>query len=304
MNSSFAIFAKDLIKEGDEPKFGCLMAMVSPELSSQFVEWTFDHVDPDEVVPDNGKTGYEDEPHVTVLYGFHPGVTHDEVFAYIKDFGPITLTLGKISKFKQEDQDVLKVDVESKDLHEFNALLQEKFAGRFDNKYPDYHPHMTLAYVKKGIGEDIDPETFEGFEMTITNLVYSYGGGEKKVTLNLAERVEEAIYGEPDPIYNPGNKKAGEFVSAAAVKDLETGDIYIAGEHTFAFEILADKLAQARGEKYAPDINKELKNRKLDTGFITNKHRYLSRKEAMELARARKQISPDRGGELDSTDFA
>lgn len=163
--------------------------MVGPELSGQFIEWTFDHVDPDEVVPDNGKTGYEDEPHVTILYGFLPDVTHDEVLNYVKAFGPITLTLGKITKFKQEDQDVLKIDVESRDLHEINQLLREKFAGRFENDYPDYKPHMTLAYIKKGVAEDIDPTTFEGFEMTITDLVYSYGGGERQVHLHVNEEL-------------------------------------------------------------------------------------------------------------------
>lgn len=189
--TSFTVFAKDLLKEEGEPKYGCLMAMLSPDLSGQFIEWAFDHVDRDDVVPDNGKTGYEDEPHITILYGFHEGVTHEEVLNAIKDFGPITLTLGKISKFKQEELDVLKIDVESKDLHESNELLREKFAERLTVKFPDYHPHQTIAYVKKGAAEDIDPETFEGFEMTITDLMYSYPDGVKKVRLKLEEREEQ-----------------------------------------------------------------------------------------------------------------
>lgn len=192
---SFLSFAKSLLKEEGEPKFGCLMAMISPTLSAQFVEWAFDNIEKGDVVPDNGKTGYEDEPHITVLYGFHNDVTDKEVFDYIKSFGPITLTLGKITKFKQDDQDVLKIDVESKDLQEFNALLMDKFADRVTNKYPEYHPHQTLAYVKKGAAEDIDPETFEGFEMTITDLIYSYPDGVKKVHLKLQDQIEEAIYG-------------------------------------------------------------------------------------------------------------
>lgn len=192
MISSFTSFAKDLLQENDKPSYGCLMAMVSPDLSGQFIEWSFDNIDPEDTAPD----GYEREPHITVLYGFHPDVTHEEVFTIVRNCKPLKITLGKVTKFKHDDQDVLKVDIESQDLRDLNALIIKSFVDRYTNKYPEYHPHMTLAYVKKGAAEDIDPEVFEGFEMVIDDLVYSYPEESKKVHIKLVEQPEEPIVKE------------------------------------------------------------------------------------------------------------
>lgn len=188
MSESFLTFAKELIVESnDAPKYGCLMAMISPELSGKFTEWAFDHINPDDVVPENGKTGYEDEPHITVIYGIHDNITAEEVLATIKDFGPIHVTLSKISKFKQDELDVLKIDVESQDLQDLNALLADKFKDSYTNKFPEYHPHMTLAYVKKGAAENLDMDTFNGFEMDINLVTYSYPEAKDKKTITLTE---------------------------------------------------------------------------------------------------------------------
>ena len=95
------------------------------------------------------------EPHVTLLYG----LTNIGDLHKVRDlFGKLArpkFSLGKISRFENEDFDVLKVDIESEDFHHLNGLLR-----KFDheNKYPEYKPHMTIAYLKKGACKDMDGE--------------------------------------------------------------------------------------------------------------------------------------------------
>ncbi len=94
--------------------------------------------------------GRETEPHITVLYGLH---TEDpaEVAAVLENAGPIEATIGKVSIFKGKDADVVKLEVTSPDLAKMNAKLSK--ALDFTNKFPEYTPHVTIAYVKPGEGK-------------------------------------------------------------------------------------------------------------------------------------------------------
>lgn len=121
-----------------------------------------------------GTSGYgiEDESHVTALYG----ITHDDAKAIrerVKGNGPVKFTLGKITKFSNPDApyDVLKIDVAGKDLHAINATLKKE---PYQSDYPDYHPHITIAYVKKGMADKyVGDDRFEGQEITAPVLTFS-----------------------------------------------------------------------------------------------------------------------------------
>lgn len=56
-----------------------------------------------------------------------------------------------ISLFENEKFDVLKFDVESEDLIEMNRVVSASFAC--NDSCSIYHPHATIAYLKKGKGE-------------------------------------------------------------------------------------------------------------------------------------------------------
>jgi 2'-5' RNA ligase len=105
-------------------------------------------------IPDSelGEDGREDAPHVTVKFGLHTNDIAD-VRRVLAGEAPITLTFGKTSLFPAKegaDYDVVKVDVDSPDLHRLNA----KIAGALEHTdtHPDYKPHATIAYVKAGLG--------------------------------------------------------------------------------------------------------------------------------------------------------
>lgn len=126
-------------------------------------------------IPDSelAADGREDKPHITLKYGLHA----DEPSALkklLRDEGPIKATVGKVSLFKGQDADVVKLDVDSPDLHRLN----EKVAGGMEHTdtHPDYTPHMTLAYVKPGEGDKYVGKSVPGLtgkEITFPTVTFS-----------------------------------------------------------------------------------------------------------------------------------
>lgn len=123
-------------------KYGCLMLLFSPADSKAILNWTASHI-PDDALAQGGR---ETEPHITVKYGF----VDDEpelIGSVAQAGGPITLRLGKITTFPEGDDGVpLKVDVGSPQLHALNAEVA--MASETVDKFPEYRPHLTLAYIK------------------------------------------------------------------------------------------------------------------------------------------------------------
>lgn len=102
---------------------------------------------PDDALAEDGR---EDEPHVTVRYGFTPAVTPAEVAALLADVGPVRLRLGKAGVFESDEHDVVFLEVESADLHRLHQLTSQL---PHTSKHPTYRPHATVAYVKPGLGK-------------------------------------------------------------------------------------------------------------------------------------------------------
>lgn len=107
----------------------------------------------DEDVYDNekGEFGKEDEPHVTILYGLHGEVPFKEMKKITDEVdGSVDLKIKGIDVFKNEEYDVLKLNIESDTLHK---LHNEACNHPYTNEYDEYNPHMTVAYLKKGKGK-------------------------------------------------------------------------------------------------------------------------------------------------------
>lgn len=115
--------------------------------------------------------GKESDPHVTILYGFHDNVKPSEVLDSIRNKfkKPIEMELTKISVFELPEYDVVKYDVKSDILHDLNKIVK-KFPHT--NKF-EYHPHMTLAYVKKGRGKKYIQDLEKPIKVKSEEIVYS-----------------------------------------------------------------------------------------------------------------------------------
>lgn len=103
-------------------------------------------IHPDDLVGD----GVETEPHITIKYGLHTN-TPDDVVAAISDRPPVAVVLGKTSVFPSDEHDVVKIEVEGQGIRDLNAAVSA--ALECTDTYPEYKPHLTIAYVKPGMGE-------------------------------------------------------------------------------------------------------------------------------------------------------
>lgn len=97
---------------------------------------------------DLAEDGRELNPHITVKYGLHTDDAED-VRRAVDGQPPVAIQFGPASFFSSDKHDVIKIDIESNGLHDLNALI----AGLpHTDTYPDYKPHLTVAYVKPGLG--------------------------------------------------------------------------------------------------------------------------------------------------------
>lgn len=122
-------------------------------------------------------------------------------------FGPIWMTIGRLSLFQQPEHDVLKLDVESKGLERLNAEL-----GRLPNvqTHDNYQPHLTVAYLKPGTGYKYlaDPSFLEWQSYVFTELTFSdRERRQTELALNVFCSTGEG--GGVDPSCSPGRGSTG-----------------------------------------------------------------------------------------------
>lgn len=159
---------------------GCLMAMVKPEPSDLFAKWCEAHIPPDYLAGD----GVEVEPHVTIFYGFNLGFKVQKLQGLLPT--EIVLRLGKVSRFECPEYDVLKLDVDSERAELANETIAQDFAAQVTLSQHEYHPHLTLAYVKKGVMKELDGNAdFDGETYTVDRLLYSEPEHTNRQTLRL-----------------------------------------------------------------------------------------------------------------------
>lgn len=174
---------KALLKEGRHSisnDYGCVMIFLNVDSK----EWDAiqDVIDEDDLyLGEEGESGFgrESEPHATVLFGIHADVPDTDVEELIDDVKTPSISLDKVSSFNNEKFDVLKYDVESEDLHKLNKEF--KTLPHTDT-FPDYHPHATIAYLKKGKAEKYIKILNDKKAISVEpdKIVYSKTDGEKK----------------------------------------------------------------------------------------------------------------------------
>lgn len=97
-------------------------------------------------------SGTETDPHVTVLYGIHGDIPMKDIEAQVEKFEPTEIKYKNISFFESEKYDVLKISVETtSNLKKSRKILMDNLKHTLT--FPDYNPHLTIAYVKKGTVE-------------------------------------------------------------------------------------------------------------------------------------------------------
>ena len=173
----------ELLLENDAPRpYGCLMGYTPVEYKPRIINVAKTAVLPSSVYtePNDSSYGYEEDPHVTLKYGYSPDLTKFDLANILKGIKPFVVTLKALNLFENEKFDVLKFEVEP------NEQLME-IRRRCDgypnqDKYPDYKPHVTLAYIKKGSFKELKKNL--NIKFPISRFKYSGANG-KKLMINL-----------------------------------------------------------------------------------------------------------------------
>jgi hypothetical protein len=92
--------------------------------------------------------GIEKESHITICYGLKNNVEFDSIKKCLFPINEYKTILVNISVFENDKFDVLKVDARCPKAAESNNLINDNFKVHSD--FEGFHPHMTIAYMKKG----------------------------------------------------------------------------------------------------------------------------------------------------------
>ncbi len=169
-----------LLTEGahKDKKYGCVMVY----LGFDKADWKTlqDVIDKEDLYEPKDDTGFgkEKEPHVTILFGLHDDIPDSDIMDEVKKLSKPVVKFDKVSSFSNPLFDVLKYDIASDDLHKANKVFA-KYPNTTD--YPKYHPHCTIAYVKKGTASKYIKKLndIEHMKITSDKIVYSKADGKK-----------------------------------------------------------------------------------------------------------------------------
>jgi len=136
---------------------------------------------------DDRTYGYEDEAHTTLLYGVGPDVEVRDIENITNNYIFEDCKLHNVSLFTTNPKyDVLKFDVEGEPLHQIH---QELKSIPYESDFPNFHPHLTIAYIQKGLGQkyaDVVKKKYPEIWLTPQYIVYSEGdGSQNKINIKI-----------------------------------------------------------------------------------------------------------------------
>lgn len=135
-------------------------------------------------IPNYAQGGIIDYSHITILYGIKENQL-DNIKNTLRTQKPIKVMFGKTNFFsdKHVNYDVVYLEVISSDLRKLRNKMEnevEYYKGPYS-----YIPHVSLAYVKKGLGKDYKEfDLFEGKSVIFDSIIYS-SPDEKNIKIEL-----------------------------------------------------------------------------------------------------------------------
>jgi DNA polymerase III epsilon subunit-like protein len=162
-------------------EFGCVMVDVPVKNWNEITQF----IDSDDVytVSGNDTYGIQDRPHLTLLYGTHKEVESKQVESLLKGIKPFSIEIDGVDIFENEDYDVVKFNIKKSDI--LQSMFDKLSSLPNSNKFKDYKPHITIAYVKKGTGKKYIKPDYKWKVDNIDEITYSMvDGNEYKFSLN------------------------------------------------------------------------------------------------------------------------
>lgn len=132
---------------------------------------------------DGFEYGIESDTHVTIAACLDNDIDLDELKKLLSPLSNYRATLDGLSLFENEDFDVLKCDVKCDELVKTNKKVLSRFESH--SEYKDYHPHLTLAYIKKGKGKEyISNGLCKDVKVKPTGFRFSWWEGDVQKNIN------------------------------------------------------------------------------------------------------------------------
>ena len=132
-------------------------------------------IDPNDVYKiDDKDYGLEKETHVTLAPCLDNNITVVELKRFLNPINSYSASVSELSMFECDDYDVLKYDVTCQALKDTNAKIGMYYKMHTEHKY---HPHMTVAYMKKGCAKKYLLPRYKFFPtlyMIPKNFIWSY----------------------------------------------------------------------------------------------------------------------------------
>lgn len=164
-------------KEGKKNTYNCVMLYFEfPEINEIHKKIKEEDIYID---PNDDSFGLEKQSHITLLFGLHENVSTEDVRKVTDHFKFTKCKIHNPSLFTPKQYDVFKFDVEGKNLHECNEALKEY---PYTSDFPDYHPHLTIGYLKSGKGKKyVDMLKDKEFTLIPISITYSKTDGSKDI---------------------------------------------------------------------------------------------------------------------------
>jgi len=158
---------------------------IADDLARRIISWGDENIADEDIYTGEENMGREDTPHITVLYGIVSNEP-DETTELLEETSPVEATLGKVSLFENsDDYDVVKIEVDSEDLSKLHKLLSDNLEN--ESTFPEYKPHVTVAYVNKGSGKLYSgSDEFEGTKLFFDKVRFS--SADEEITMIALKR--------------------------------------------------------------------------------------------------------------------
>ena len=163
------------IKESTSYDYGCVMVEVPVSNWNEITSI----INKDDLYEVEGENyGIQQNSHLTLLYGLKSNITKEQVeqvLAKTIDNDKIIIEIENIDTFENDNFDVVKFNI--KKTEQLQRIFDTLSELPNENTFPDYKPHMTIAYVKKGLGKKYT-KTYS-HKVSSNEICYSMANGEK-----------------------------------------------------------------------------------------------------------------------------
>ena len=161
---------KEFIKESQARyEYGCVMVDYNFENWSELLS----SIEQDDIYKVEGKNyGLQPRPHLTLLYGVHKEVEDEDIQKCFEGMteDDFKVQIEGVSLFENPEFDVVKLGVTKTDkLQEVYDRLSQLPNS---NQFPEYKPHITIGYVKRGLGQKYLNPDYKYQIKNISKIVY------------------------------------------------------------------------------------------------------------------------------------